>query len=162
MYTASGGSAVSESSVKALFAKYKSASDIIDGEGVEKFFSDIEVDMMDVVTLVIMHAMGAQEPGKIEYSMFKKACSTFKVDSISKWKSIISDLRNDLFSNKKLHRDVYDFAFLISLAPGIKVLEKDIAIHLWPLLLKDRCQFLGVWIKFVESLDRNIIKKDEW
>jgi hypothetical protein len=59
MYTISASSSVSETTIKTLFNKYSTSSGIIDGEGIEKFFEDINVDMMDVVTLVIMHAMGA-------------------------------------------------------------------------------------------------------
>lgn len=74
MYTASAGQSVSESNIKSLFSKYATSSGIIDGEGIEKFFEDMKVDMMDPVTLVIMHSMGVQESSKIEYTMFKKGC----------------------------------------------------------------------------------------
>ena len=74
MYTASAGSTVSETNIKPLFSKYSTSSGVIDGEGIEKFFEDIKVDMMDPVTLVIMHSMGVQESGKIEAKMFKKGC----------------------------------------------------------------------------------------
>ena len=160
MYTASAGSSVSETNMKTLFSKYSTSSGIIDGEGVEKFFEDIKVDMMDPVTLVIMHSMGVQESGKIEQKMFKKGCEQFKADTPQKWASIVPDLKKDLAKNAKLNREVYDFAFLFSLVPGIKVLDKEIAIILWPILLK--CKFLDIWIQFIESLDRKIVKKDEW
>ena len=77
MYTASANANVSETTVKALFGKYATSSGIIDGEGIEKFFEDINADMMDVVTLVIMNAMGVKESSKIEYTMFKKGCEQF-------------------------------------------------------------------------------------
>jgi hypothetical protein len=85
MYSASAGAGVSEANVRNLFSKYSTSSQLIDGEGVEKFFEDIKVDMMDPVTLVIMHAMGVQEAGKLEYPMFKKGCELFKADSVTKW-----------------------------------------------------------------------------
>lgn len=74
LYTSSAGSSVSETNIKTLFGKYTTSSGIIDGEGIEKFFEDIKVDMMDPVTLVIMHSMGVQESGKLELKMFKKGC----------------------------------------------------------------------------------------
>lgn len=74
LYTAKAGSQVSENNMKALFQRYASSNGVIDGEGIEKFFEEIKVDMMDVVTLVIMNSMGVKEAGKLEYPMFKKGC----------------------------------------------------------------------------------------
>jgi hypothetical protein len=96
MYTASAGANVSESNIKSLFSKYASSNGTIDGEGIEKFFGDIDVDMMDPVTLVIMHSMDVKESDKVEYAMFKKGCDTFKADSIPKWNSLKKDLARDL------------------------------------------------------------------
>jgi hypothetical protein len=93
--------------------------------------------------------------------MFKKGCEQFKVDSIQKWVSILPNLRKDLYNNSKLSREVYDFAFIFSLAPGIKVLDREIAVILWPILVKN-CKFLDIWIQFIESLNIKIVKKDEW
>lgn len=104
MYTASGGSSVSEGNIKTLFGKYATSAGIIDGEGIEKFFEDINVEMMDPVTLVITHAMGVKEAGKIDQAMFKKGCDQFKADTLQKWQSIIPALRKDRVTNSKLNR----------------------------------------------------------
>jgi DCN1-like protein 1/2 len=141
MYGASAGGSANEQNIKTLFSNFanKNNKPFIDQDGLTCFFEAINVEMEDPVTLVIAYSMGVKESSKIEYSMFKKGCDTFNADSIEKWVKIIPDLKKDFKKNLKLHKEVYEFAYVFSCEPGLKTIDKDIAIALWPMFLSDRC-----------------------
>lgn len=164
MYTASGGGPASENNIKTLFSKFSNQANrpTMDQDGLISFFTALKVDMEDPVTLIVTYAMGVKDVNRIEYSMFKKGCETFNADSVDKWIRIIPDLKKDLIKNTKLHREVYEFSYVFSCEAGLKTLDKEVAVALWPMFLKDRCEFLQIWINFIESNPIKIVKKDEW
>ena len=111
----------------------------MDQDGLTGFFEAIKVEMEDPVTLVIAHAMGVKESSRIEYSMFQKGCKALNADSVEKWQRLIPALRNDFASNSKLHKEVYEFAYVFSCEPGLKTIDKEMACALWPMFLQDKC-----------------------
>lgn len=145
MYTASGGGPVNEGNIQNLFSKFCSSGSqkpFMDQDGLTAFFDSMKVEMEDPVTLVIVHAMGVKESSRIEYSMFKKGCEALNADTIEKWYKVIPDLKKDFAKNPKLHKEVYEFAYVFSCEPGLKTIDKEMACALWPMFLNDRCQFL--------------------
>ena len=49
--------------IKAFFNQYSGDGKKIEGDKIEKFFTDLKVDMEDSVTLLISYYMGATEQG---------------------------------------------------------------------------------------------------
>lgn len=142
MYTASGGSQANEGNIQTLFQKFATTGSqrpYMDQDGLTAFFESIKVEMEDPVTLVIAYAMGVKESSRIEYSMFKKGCDTFNADTMDKWYKVIPDLKKDFAKNTKLHKEVYEFAYVFSCEPGLKTIDKEMACALWPMFLNDRC-----------------------
>lgn len=84
----------------------------MDGDGIERFYTDLKVDMAnDPVTLVISYKMKAEAQGEYTYQQFKTGCVACGADSIQKWYKVIPDLRKELVSNDKLFLEVYNFTF---------------------------------------------------
>ena len=53
--------------------------------------------------------------------------------------------------NQKLFEKVYMFTFEFTEEPGLKNIDVDYAVALWPLLLKDQCSFMDEWLEFIEK-----------
>lgn len=95
-------------------------------------------------------------------------CDELKVDSQSSLKGRIASLRTNLNNDQELFGKVYNFTFGYYREAGFTNCSKDIAVALWPIFFKDKCQFLDSWIDFIEkraekeNKEVSIIKKDEW
>ena len=118
--------------------------------------------MEDPVTLLISFYMQAQNQGVYTLEEFTKGCNRVGADSIAKWYKVIPDLKKSLKNDLGLFKQVYDFTFDFTQEPGLKNIDAEYAVALWPILLKDKCQFLDIWIKFIQESGAKIIKKDQW
>jgi len=79
------------------------------------------------------------------------------------WKIAIPQLKMKMQKDEPFFMQVYTQAFDISQEPGLKNIDQEIALILWPIFMKDRCKFLTKWLKFIENnKDYSIIKRDQW
>ena len=95
--------------------------------------------MEDPVTVTISFVMEAKCVEKWDFAMFFKGCEYYNVDSIKAWIKLIPKIRKDLGSDTKFFENVYNYAFDISQDTGLKNVDRDIAITLWPIFLKKQC-----------------------
>ena len=72
--------AVSDKNIESLFKKFANGQ-IMDDEGIEKFYNSIGVQATDPVTLLISYAMEAKTGGEYSAAEFKKGCQVINVDT---------------------------------------------------------------------------------
>ena len=83
--------------------------------------------------------------------MFKKGCGAAGADTIPAWIKAKTKLQQKLQNDENFFEAVYEQAFQISQEPGLKNIDAEIAIALWPIFLQKKCKFLDKWIAFIES-----------
>ena len=123
----------------------------IEGDGVEKLFHDLQVDMEDPVTLLISFYMNAKEQGEYKLDEFKHGCNRMGVDSLAGMKKLVPDLKKALKSDAKLFKSVYSYTFEFTQDQGMKNIAAEHALLLWPILLGDKCSFMDKLLAFIES-----------
>lgn len=89
-----GTSNINEKNCKVLFMNYSGGSTDgkIDGEGIQQFFTDIQVDLEDIVTVAISKLMDATQ-NEWTYEQFKTGCSKVGCDSVPSWAKVIPQLQ---------------------------------------------------------------------
>ena len=145
-----------------MFNSYATHNKIAD-DGIEKFFSDIGLDLADLEVLVISYYMKADEMGKFTYDQFKKGCTELGVDTLDKWKALVPQMKKSWRSDDALFKKVYSFAFKANREPGKNNVDRETCIALWEMFMSDKCLFLQKWISFLNEVAKpNIIKEDQW
>ena len=77
------GPSINTKKIEQFFNAYKHAqTSKIEIDGVQKFFEDMGVDPMDIVTLLISYHMKAQTMGEYSFDEFDCGCKTMGVQSI--------------------------------------------------------------------------------
>jgi DCN1-like protein 1/2 len=150
--------------VEALFVNYMDKnSKKMEADGIERFFNDLGVDPMDLVTLQLSKYMQAETMGVYTQAEFETGLRALGVSTLSELKSKLPTLYADL-KNDNQFRELYKFTFDFSRDAGYKNISTETAVGLWELLLSNRCKFLKDWIDFIleEKKDEQVIKKDAW
>ena len=116
--------------------------------------------------MVAMH-MGNAHMGHVTEAEFIKGCEACGVDSIDKWRGHLPTLRKQL-GDKDMQKKMYTFTYAYAEQwEGVKknVIVED-ACGLWPVLLKNKCNFLDKWCAFITKKNTdgklNIVTKDLW
>lgn len=153
-----------------MFNEYSSGEREITEEGVGRFFSDLGVDPMDPVTLVISYHMGAKNMGEYTETEFINGFKALGCNSIRDMKNILDTLRKQLH-DKTEFVNIYKYVFNFLKGEDARNVVVDHAIAMWDLLLTERYgkqiqSFLDKWKEFLEKQKTehglNGIKKDEW
>lgn len=153
-----------------LFSQYAKGEIEISEEGVQEFFSDLGVDAMDPVTLVVSYYMGAKNMGEYSQTEFINGFKALGWSSIHDLKGRIDSLRRQLKSNSEFPK-IYKFVFDFLKGEVARNVNVDFALPMWDLLLKEHYgseiePFLLQWSEFIEHQKTNNslngIKKDEW
>ena len=157
-------SKTNEKNIQAFFNQFKEDNVPIIEDKIGDFFEAIGVsDLEDPITLLISYRMGAKSQGKFTYQEFKKGCEALALDNQAAWYKAIPDLQKNWQKDQALFEEVYNFTFIYSQEEGYKNITKEIAVALWPILLKGKCGFLEDWIKFIEEKHtKDVITKDQW
>ena len=89
--------AVNPKKIEQLFASYKDAStNKIEVEGIQKFYDDLGVDPMNVVTLILSKHMQAETMGFYTFEEFERGFKALGVTSIPELKNKLPSLHNEL------------------------------------------------------------------
>lgn len=64
--------------------------------------------------------------------------------------------------DERSFKEFYAFVFEYGRGPEKKVLDLELAIALWQLVLKDRYVHLDLWVKFLTEKHNRAISKDTW
>lgn len=94
-----------------MFASYSGDGKAIEGEYLEKLFTDLKLDMEDPVTVAICYCMSAKEGGRFTKDEFKRGCTELKCDTLDKWYKVIPDLKKNVKNDPKLAEKIYSYAF---------------------------------------------------
>ena len=122
---------------------------MIDSEGIEQFFTDLKVDMEDIVTVAVSKMMEAKT-NEWNYDQFKTGCGKAGADTVPSWVKAIPTIKQKLDKDDKFYESVYNHAFDISQEAGLKNIDSETAVALWGLFMKKRCPFLDSWLAFIE------------
>lgn len=102
---------MNDQKIQQLFNTYKDPStNKIEIDGMQKFFEDLNVDPMDIVTLLISKHMKAQTMGTYSWEEFECGFKTMQVSSIQDLKSKLPSLYQEL-KNNDIFKDLYKYAF---------------------------------------------------
>jgi len=146
-----------------LFSKYKEPKeDKIGATGIEKFFQDLGVDLMDPVTLVISYMCKAQTMGQYTKTEFATGMAELKCESIVDLKNSLKSIRGKL-DNEKDFREIYKFTFSFAKESTARNLAYESAVALWQVLCKNNFPFLNKWLEFLDKRPtKTDVTKDVW
>mmetsp|Transcript_38404 Transcript_38404/g.61644 ORF Transcript_38404/g.61644 Transcript_38404/m.61644 type:complete len:251 (+) Transcript_38404:78-830(+) len=150
--------------LKKIFKKYVDEDDPnVMQEKYGDFLGDIEVPEDEVGSFAIPWKLKAQEMGKIEEKEFVTTLSEEGVDSMATLKSWVkSDVMKDLDTERGF-KDFYFWMFeYLKEESKRKTIDFDIAIEVWPVILKGKFAFLDKWIEFLKQETKPKINKDVW
>jgi len=155
---------VDENALERLFEKYADSGNTeIGAVGFGQFYSDIGVDIADMLSLAIPWQLRAKTIAKFTKEEFMEGWKRFGCSDISDIRSHVSSLQVDL-KDDKIFKEFYLFVF--DYAKGSqdhkKVLELEIAIEMWKTVLTGRFKLLEEWVKFVKENHGRPINKDTW
>ena len=106
--------------VEQMFSQYKDAgTKKMESEGIQKFFADLGVDPMDMVTLVISKHMNAETMGEYTFEEFDKGFKELGCQSISDLKNKLPQLYSELQDPAKF-KELYKYTFDFTKDQGYK------------------------------------------
>jgi len=161
--------AINETKAQALFDKYKKGA-VIDEDQVFEFYKDLGIDMeTDIVTFMFSYNMQVKDKqlvmGEYTKEEFIQGCKNLGVDDLAGWKAKTATMRADLKNDNKF-KEMYKFVFGFACEKGMKSVDIDTALALWPTLLGNRCKFMDKWVKFIQEKqgkkEITIMTKDTW
>lgn len=153
---------VNKNQIEALFAKYSASSGDIEREGIESFCSDLGIDPLDPVILVIAFYFKAETMGIFKKIEFFQGFEALNCDSLQKLQQKLGELRRNLNDSRQF-RLIYNYIFIFTRESGCRNLGIDVAIAMWRLLLSEKFPFVEKWIEFLENRGkRHDISKDTW
>lgn len=150
-----------------LFLKYKDDNhDKIMAEGIISFCEDLGVSPEDVVMFVICWYMDAKTMGEFTQEEFEGGIEDMEIDTvfspITSLKAKIPALRKDL-DDPATFKEIYEFAFGFSCEDSQKVLQLDVAVSIWPLLItKKKWKHIDEWCTFLQEHHKRAISRDTW
>ena len=145
------------------FAPYQSEKgDLMGPDEIERFCSDLGIDVMDPVILVIAKYCRAETMGEFKKQEFLQGMTAMGVDTIPKLRARLPQLRNEL-KDARAFKDLYLFVFGFSRDTGNRNLSLDTAIGLWRLLLLPKYPMVADWLQFLEAREKkHDISRDTW
>lgn len=122
-----------------------------DEEEIGKFFEELGLDCSsDLLFYLISMHMGCEHMGRVTEAEFCKGCEAVGADSMEKWKAAIPTLRKQL-QDADTFKKMYRFVFLFA-QPWREGVKKNVriedAVEIWPMLLKDKCDFIAPLCEF--------------
>lgn len=85
-----------------------------------------------------------------------------RCDTLQSMMNTIDELREQFKIDDRLHKQVYLYTYAFARPEGQRALPLDMAIEYWKLLLKDRWDYLDLWIEFLRERYNKTIPKDTW
>lgn len=165
----SGGSRLDRAAIHRLFLKYKEEGG--DGEeedacvgvdGVTQLCSDLGVEPDDVVVLVLSWHFKAVAMCEYSRKEFEEGMAGLACDSIDKLRAKLPQLRAELQDAAKF-KQIYQYAYLFSREKGQKIVQLDVALAMWDLLLPpSRWQHIEAWKEFLSTHHKRAVSRDTW
>eukprot|EP00744_Colponema_vietnamica_P003371 GILI01005176.1.p1 GENE.GILI01005176.1~~GILI01005176.1.p1 ORF type:complete len:256 (-),score=83.80 GILI01005176.1:111-878(-) len=151
--------------LNSFFEHYKepnSEEELIAETGIGALCTDLGVDPMDPVLLVLSMYMKAETMGIYTKKEFTEGLTTLGVDTLEKLQAALPKLRSELGVDAKF-KEIYTFSFMFSRERGQRNIVTEVGVALWKLLLSDRYpQFVDLWCEFYQSSGKQTVNKDTW
>lgn len=148
--------------LESTFNTYKDQEEKIDIEGITKFLSDLSVDPLDPVTLVISYHFNAKTMGEYTKDEFLGGMTKLRAETTKDLQAQLKTLKAQL-DDPHLFKEVYKFTFNFAKDAGKRSLDFENAKALWEILLAKKFPFLSEWLEYLDTLaEKNDISKDTW
>eukprot|EP01156_Anaeramoeba_ignava_P002161 Anaeramoba_ignava/a217718_51.p1 GENE.a217718_51~~a217718_51.p1 ORF type:complete len:239 (-),score=93.79 a217718_51:223-939(-) len=146
-----------------LFDQYKNKeTGKIDPMGIQSFFRDIDVDIMDILSLIVCWKINARSLAEIPRDVFVQGWKNLGCDSIDSMKKQMPAFRKSIENEQnfeKFYQFLFDFA---KENPDYRFLKVPEASALWSVILQSRFDLLDDWLEFLEKNPKLTITKDAW
>ncbi|PRW57295.1 DCN1 2 [Chlorella sorokiniana] len=161
----SGGSRLDRDAISRLFQRYRDTDtdeEVIGVDGIQAMCEDLGVQPDDIVVLVLSWHFGAEAMCEYSRKEFEEGMASLACDSIDKLKAKLPGLRQELQDTSKF-RQIYQYAYLFSREKGKKLVELDVALAMWDLLLPaSRWQHVEAWKEFMRTHHKRPVSRDTW
>lgn len=156
-------SEIDPASLKQFFEQYKDENqDAILAEGIMQLCEDLGVSPEDVVMLIISWHMNAQLMGEFSRSEFEDGLEKLGIDSVTKLKAKLPDLRSQL-NDPTAFKQIYNYAFSFSKEKEQKCLQLETAVAMWKILItREKWAHIDSWCQFLENNHKRAVFKDTW
>jgi len=146
----------------AFFRKYKAPDeDVIKSEGIQELCTDVGIDPLDPVTLVLCYHCRAEQMGVFTREEFAGGMQRLGCDDQAQLRAKIEELRQ-MLADRSTCKEIYAFTFQFALDQGQRNLPVDMCLEFWKMLLRPHFALLEQWVSFVEQRVKNSISKDTW
>jgi len=150
--------------LEGLFVKYTDGENHVSDQ-MDTFLNDLGVGGGDIVSLILAWKLNAKTLGEFTKEEFIEGFSQLRCDSIEKIKERLPTLKESI-NEEQSFKEFYYFVFEYSKEEKANNIRCDIAIEMWPLLLKDRFKHLDVWLEYLKNLQNSKglkgIGRDAW
>eukprot|EP00698_Gefionella_okellyi_P003188 TRINITY_DN12983_c0_g1_i1.p1 TRINITY_DN12983_c0_g1~~TRINITY_DN12983_c0_g1_i1.p1 ORF type:complete len:251 (+),score=31.11 TRINITY_DN12983_c0_g1_i1:124-876(+) len=149
--------------VEALFNRYKDpTAPKVGPEGMMLFCEDLRVEPTDIIMLLIAWKFEAKCMSEFARNEFVEGFKSLGVDSIDGLRALFPQLHKEL-QDPRSYKEFYLWLFDFAKEEGKKVVDLEMAINLWGLVLATRFPYLQKWIDFLQSRPGvKAISRDIW
>jgi len=153
-----------ERAIETLFESYAGKGEtVMSSVGLERFFTDINVDLSDVVSLAISWQFRAKTVGTFSKEEFVGGFKRLNCCSIHELIDRIATIRAEL-QDERAFKEFYLYVFDFAKGPQEhkRVLDLEFAIAMWQTVLGNRFKLLNEWIAYCKEVHAKPINKDTW
>lgn len=160
---AAAGPRLDRAALGRLYERYAEAGgEAMLAEGVERLCTDLAIDPMDSVLVVLSWHLGAEVMCEYSRAEFEGGLAKLGVDSLEKLRALLPQLRAELGDPSKF-RGIYQYAYLFSREKGQKCVHLDVALAMWQLLVPaSRWQYMPDWCAFLQEHHKRAVSRDTW
>eukprot|EP00178_Gracilaria_changii_P021150 TRINITY_DN62_c0_g1_i4.p2 TRINITY_DN62_c0_g1~~TRINITY_DN62_c0_g1_i4.p2 ORF type:complete len:247 (+),score=56.81 TRINITY_DN62_c0_g1_i4:199-939(+) len=157
----SAAAAVDYGAIEDMFNSCRdSDADKIGPEGIQALFERLQIDILDISTLIFAWKLQAKVPFEFSKKEFVDGCANLRADSWEKLKKVIPCLKAAI-SDAKDFRSFYMYAFDYNKPPEQRSLPIETARQLFPLIFAGRFKHLQLWTEFLKQR-RQPISRDTY
>lgn len=166
MHTRTGraaGPRLDRDAIHRLFQQYKEeGGEAVGVEGITQLCEDLKVAPDDIVVLVLSWHFGAEAMCEYSQKEFEEGLASLGCDSIDKLRAKLPQLRAELQDAAKF-RQIWQFAYLFSREKGQKIVQLDVALAMWDLLLPiTNWRHAEAWKDFLRTHHKRAVSRDTW